>query len=72
MIQKQKEIAEAEARQNQLKKVPHTASCYSPYISEYMGNQQPTISVASASHSPVAWALPPPPPLMAPTSSHNQ
>jgi hypothetical protein len=30
-IQKQKEIAEAEARQNQLKQVLHTASCYSPY-----------------------------------------
>jgi hypothetical protein len=71
-IHKQKEIAEAEARQNQPKQVLHTASCYSPYIPEYMGNQQPTISVASASHSPVAWALPPPPPLMAPTSSHNQ
>jgi hypothetical protein len=27
-----KEIAEAEARQNQLKQVLHTASCYSPYI----------------------------------------
>jgi hypothetical protein len=37
-----------------------------------VGNQQPTVSVASASHSPVAWALPPPPPLMAPTLSHNQ
>jgi hypothetical protein len=39
MIQKQKEIAEAEARQNQPKQVLHTASCYSPYISEYVGNQ---------------------------------
>jgi hypothetical protein len=68
-IQKQKEIAEAEARQNQPKQVLHTASCYSPYIPEYVGNQQPTVSVASASHSLVAWALPP---LMAPTSSHNQ
>jgi hypothetical protein len=38
-----------------------------------VGNQQPTISVASASHSPAAWALPPPPPpLMAPILSHNQ
>jgi hypothetical protein len=39
MIQKQKEIAEAEARQNQTKQVQHTASCYSPYISEYVSNQ---------------------------------
>jgi hypothetical protein len=74
-IQKQKEIARAEARQNQPKQVLHTASCYSPYILEYVGNQQlfsqPTISVASTSHSPVAWALPQPPPLD-PTSSHNQ
>jgi hypothetical protein len=31
-IQKQKEIAEAEARQNQPKQVLHTASCYSPYV----------------------------------------
>jgi hypothetical protein len=72
-IQKQKEIVEAEAWQNQPKQVMHTASCYSSYIPEYVGNQQPTVSVASASHSPAAWALPPPPPpLMAPTSSHNQ
>jgi hypothetical protein len=50
-IQKQKEIAEAEARQNQPEQVLHTASCYSPYIPEYVGNQQPTDSVASSSHS---------------------
>jgi hypothetical protein len=50
-IQKQKEIAEAEARQNQPKQVLHTASCYSPYILECVGNQQPTTSVASAIHS---------------------
>jgi hypothetical protein len=59
-----------------MKQVLHTASCYSPYIPEYVGNQQPfsqpTVSVALASHSPAAWALPPPPPVMAPTSSHNQ
>jgi hypothetical protein len=66
------EIAEAEAQQNQPKQVLHTALCYSPYVPEYVGNQQPTVSVALASHSPAAWALPPPPPLMAPTSSHNQ
>jgi hypothetical protein len=63
-IQKQKEIAEAEAQQNQPKQVLHTASCYSPYVPEYVGNQQPTASVASASHSQASWAqLPPPPPL---------
>jgi hypothetical protein len=50
-IQKQKEIAESEARQNQPKQVLHTALCYSPYIPKYMGNQQPIASVASASHS---------------------
>jgi hypothetical protein len=50
-IKKQKEIAEAEARQSQPKQVIHTTSCYSPYIPEYVGNQQPTASVASASHS---------------------
>jgi hypothetical protein len=44
-IQKQKEIAEAEARQNQLKQVMHTASCHSPYILEYVGNH-PAASVA--------------------------
>jgi hypothetical protein len=49
-IQKQKEIAEAEARQNQPKQVLHTSSCHSPYIPEYVGNH-PAASVASASHS---------------------
>jgi hypothetical protein len=53
-IQKQKEIAETEARQNQPKQVLHTSSCYSPYIPKYVGNQQPTTSVASASHSQAA------------------
>jgi hypothetical protein len=48
-IQKQEEIAEAEARQNQRKQVLHTASCHSPYIPEYVGNH-PTASVASASY----------------------
>jgi hypothetical protein len=38
-IQKQKKIAEAEARQNQPKQVLHTASCYSPYVPKYVGNQ---------------------------------
>jgi hypothetical protein len=50
-IQKQKEIVEAEAQPSQPKQVLHTASCYSPYVLEYVGNQQPTASVASASHS---------------------
>jgi hypothetical protein len=49
-IQKQKEITEAEARQNQPKQVLHTASCHSPYIPEYVGNQ-PAAFVALASHS---------------------
>jgi hypothetical protein len=49
----------------------HTALCYSPYIPEYVGNQQSTTSVASASHSQAAWASLPPPP-MAPTLPHNQ
>jgi hypothetical protein len=62
-IQKQKKIAEAEAWQNQLKQVLHTASCHSPYIPEYVGNQ-PAASVALASHSQASWQqLPPPPPL---------
>jgi hypothetical protein len=71
-IQKQKEIAEAEAQQNQPKQVLHTASCYSPYIPEYVGNQQPTTSVVSTSHSQVSWAQLPPPPPLVPAPSHNQ
>jgi hypothetical protein len=71
-IQKQKEIAEAEARQNQPKQVLHTTSCYSPYIPEYVGNQHPTSSVALASHSQASWAqllaLPP----LALTLVHSQ
>jgi hypothetical protein len=70
-IQKQKEIAEAEARQNQPKQVLHTTLCYSPYIPEYVGNQQPTTLFAWASHSQAAWAPLPPPP-MVPTLTHNQ
>jgi hypothetical protein len=69
MIQKQKEIAEAEARQNSPKQVLHTAPCYSPYIPEYVGNQQPTASVASARHSQASWAHLPP---LAPGLVHNQ
>jgi hypothetical protein len=49
-IQKQKEIAEAEARQNQPKQALHTISCHSPYIPEYVNNH-PAASVALASHS---------------------
>jgi hypothetical protein len=74
-IQKQKEITEIEAHQNQPKQVLHTASCYSPYIPEFVGNHQPfsqpAASVASTSHSLARWVLPQPPAL-APTSSHNQ
>jgi hypothetical protein len=71
-IQKQKEIAEAEAWLYPPKQVLHTASCYSPYIPEYVGNQQPTASVASVSHSQASWAQLPPPPPLAPTLIHNQ
>jgi hypothetical protein len=66
-IQKQKEIAEAEARQSQPKQVLHTALCYSSYILEYVANQQPATSVASASHSRASWPQLPPPPMI-----HNQ
>jgi hypothetical protein len=62
-IQKQKEIAEAAAQQNQPKQVMHTASYHSPYIPEYVGNH-PTTSVASASQSQASWQqLRPPPPI---------
>jgi hypothetical protein len=70
-IQKQKEIAEAEAWQNQPKQVLHTASCHSPYISEYVGNQ-PAASIASASHSQASWPQLPPPPPLQPTYTRNQ
>jgi hypothetical protein len=64
-IQKQKEITQAEAWQNQPKQVLHTASCYCLYVPKYVGNQQPTASVASASHSQASWAQLPPPPSLA-------
>jgi hypothetical protein len=70
-IQKQKEIAEVEARQNQPKQVLHTASCYSPYIPEYVGNQ-PAASVASASHSQASWPQLPLPPPLPPTHTRSQ
>jgi hypothetical protein len=70
-IQKQKEIAEAEARQNQPKQVLHTASCYSPYIPEYVGNQ-PAASVASASHSQASWPQLPLPPPLRPAHTQSQ
>jgi hypothetical protein len=72
MIQKQKEIAEAEARQNQPKQVLHTASCYSPYVPECVGNQQPMASFTSASHSQTSWAQLPPPPPLAPAMLRGQ
>jgi hypothetical protein len=53
-IQKQKEIAEAAAQQNQPKQVMHTASYHSPYIPEYVGNH-PATSVASASQPHASW-----------------
>jgi hypothetical protein len=71
-IQKQKKITEAEARQNPLKPVLHTALWYSPYILEYVGNQQPMASVALASHSQASWAQLPPLALLAPILVHNQ
>jgi hypothetical protein len=54
------------------KQVLHTASCYSPYIPEYVGNQQPTVPIALASHSQASWAQLPPPPPLAPTLVHTQ
>jgi hypothetical protein len=60
-IQKQKEIAEAEAQQSQPKQVMHTASYHSPYIPEYVGNHS-AASVASASQPQASWQQPPPPP----------
>jgi hypothetical protein len=47
-IQKQREIAEAAAQQNQPKQVMHTSSYHSSYIPEYVGNHLVT-SVALAS-----------------------
>jgi hypothetical protein len=70
-ILKQKEIVEAEARQNQPKQVLHTASCHSPYIPEYVGNQL-AASVASASHSQASWPQLPPPPPLQPTYSQSE
>jgi hypothetical protein len=69
-ILKQKEIAEAEARQDQPKQVLHTASCHSPYIPEYVGNH-PAASVASANHSQASWPQLPPPPPLQPTYSRS-
>jgi hypothetical protein len=70
-IQKQKEIAEAEARQNQPKQVLHTASCHSPYIPEYVGNH-PAASVASASQPQASCPQLPPPPLLQSAYSRSQ
>jgi hypothetical protein len=70
-IQKQKEIAEAAAQQNQPKQVMHTASYHSPYIPEYVGNH-PAASVASASQPQASWPQPPPPPPLQPAYSRGQ
>jgi hypothetical protein len=59
-IQKQKEITEAAAQQNQPKQVMHTASYHSPYIPKYVGNH-PAASAASASQPQASWKQPPPP-----------
>jgi hypothetical protein len=70
-IQKQKEIAEAEAQQSQPKQVLHTASCHSPYIPEYVGNHS-AASVALASQPQASWPQLPPPPPLQPTYSRGQ
>jgi hypothetical protein len=70
-IQKQKEIAEAIAQQNQPKQVMHTASYHSPYIQEYVGNH-PAASVASASQPQASWPQPPPPPPLQPAYPRGQ
>jgi hypothetical protein len=70
-IQKQKEIAEAIAQQNQPKQVMHTASYHSPYILEYVGNH-PAASVASASQPQESWPQPPPPPPLQPAYPRGQ
>jgi hypothetical protein len=70
-IQKQKEIAEAEARQSHPKQILHTASCHSPYIPEYVGNH-PAASVASASQPHASWPQLPPPPPLQPAYSRGQ
>jgi hypothetical protein len=70
-IQKQKEIAKAEARQSQPKQVLHTASCHSPYIPEYVGNHS-AASVASASQPQASWPQLPPSPPLQPTYSRGQ
>jgi hypothetical protein len=70
-IQKQKEIAEAEARQSQPKQVLHTALCHSPYIAEYVGNH-PAASVALASQPQASWPQLPPPPPLQPAYSRGQ
>jgi hypothetical protein len=50
----------------------YAASCYSPYVLEYVGNQQPSTSVASASHSQASWAQLPLPPPLPPTQTRSQ
>ena len=69
-IQKQNEIAKAEAQQNLPKQVLHTASCYSPYVPEYVANQ-PAACVALASHSQGSWAQLPLPPSLPPTHTQS-
>jgi hypothetical protein len=54
-----------------VEQVLHTASCYSPYIPEYVGNQ-PAASVASASHSQASWPQLPLPPPLPPTHTRSQ
>jgi hypothetical protein len=70
-IQKQKEIAEAVAQQNEPKQVMHTASYHSPYIPEYVG-KHPATSVASASQPQPSWPQHPPLPPLQPAYSRGQ
>jgi hypothetical protein len=49
-IQKQKEIAEVAAQQNQPKQVMHTALYHSPYIPEYVGNHPAVLLLRPVNH----------------------
>jgi hypothetical protein len=69
-IQKQKDIAEAEARQSQPKQVLHSASCHSPYILEYVGNHPAASSTTCIPQA--SWPQLPPLPPLQPAYSRGQ